>query len=101
MDGSYLECSICDPCLVAAGERRQLLLGRDRRPVIALEYRREGGEGPCPREEADMCWRTLVGWQEIDESLVPWQGDRYEENELIIAEDQIGTDTYGNIEWLP
>ena len=103
MDGHYLECAVCDPCLITAGAREQILLGRDRRPVIALEYRRENKEGPCDPKEADQCWRTLVGWQEADYPLRRWR-DHLEcedaRDELVIEESQIGSNIAGD-EWLP
>lgn len=34
MDGSYLEINVCDECLVAAGERAQVLWGKDRAPAV-------------------------------------------------------------------
>lgn len=52
MDGCFIELNLCDPCLVEAGEKGRVLLGRRQRPVSF-----EGFE---------------VGYEELNTPLVQW-----------------------------
>jgi hypothetical protein len=65
MDGSFLEITICDECVVKAAESGQVYVGRDRRPVTL--------DG------------LLVGWERLDRPYVLWNKGLpgFEENDAV------------------
>lgn len=88
MDGTYLELNVCDECLRGLQGTGKILHRRERKPV--------------------MCDGSLVGWVKTpNREYTAWTGKEepaYIErgNEwCVIEEEDIGSDLYPEIEWLP
>jgi len=58
MDGEYLAFSICDPCMITAGEQGRVMTYRKRRPILV-------SAGPLNR--------MVVGYERLrDRPYIPW-----------------------------
>lgn len=96
-DGSFLEFSICDDCLVKAGDTGRALRGRDRRPVVV-------------RPDPDKPHReTHAGAERVTYPLEPWTKDtpHYPDDDvLFVTEAELGADLrddlgYPVVDWAP
>lgn len=91
MDGSHVEVNICDDCLVKAGERGDVLSGKNYREVHCY---------PDDNHKAPM----VVGKEYLDRPLVPWTKGLagYDDDDVLEVDiDDIGTDMGRTVQWMP
>ncbi len=90
MDGSHVEVNICDECLVAAGERGDVLSGKNFREVVVV-----------PDESHPRAIMT-VGRERVNRPLVPWHKGLagYGDDDLLEVDiEEIGTDMGRMVSW--
>lgn len=84
MDGSYLEISICDECLVKKAKKKEVFRGQDRRLVLAKDQ--------CK----SLAIPGVVGWQGTVKTLDFWDSEKdYSSDELILEADKVGSESAG------
>jgi hypothetical protein len=94
MNGCYLEINLCDECIALLGERDQVLMGQDFKPVTTYANAVTGGDG--------FTMPSIVGRVPVKRELVSWRkGLEHEgaEDALFLEPDEILSDLYPEVEF--
>lgn len=83
MNGSFLELNVCDPCLRRLAGEGKILLGQDRKRVVA-------GDG----------MPMFVGWLPVKREMTTWSPGTEDDFDVVVSVDDVGnSDLYPEIEW--